>query len=1140
MKLTVDQRKAVEAKNNILVAASAGTGKTSTMIERVIHLILKENIDISEVLILIFNDANARELRIKLYDAITSKLAESQIAESKVGKQQLTRALSNLPYANIYTIHSFSSKVAREHFSELNISPSFSILSDEELKLREVISEVLDAGRESEYKEDLIDLIKIFTSRERTVDEFLQLFKLLSEQVSFKGSINEIENKTPEQFLNESIEIVLRYFNKAFERLSVWSKEAQQIINSHYMKKELLTSEEKKYINFAKSIYANFLNFKKLSTISELLNFEVEFEKDSKSNHECFGYDLIYAIREAYKVEFRDEIKKIREIYTCDIDTKLKSDVNGIIKYVKVILKVLIETYERYSKYKISNRLMTYSDLQTYCLKALEINTDYKKQFKYVFVDEYQDLNHIQEEIINRLTENKLFAVGDVKQSIYRFRFADPKIFIDRKKRYENSKENQIVYLKHNFRSSTKILDFVNRIFKTEMTENLSDVDYENEKFILVNNKINDDDVKCIICNKNDKNDEDVSLSTYIACQIKEYISQGYKYEDIVVLTRNNICADSLNIKYKILSVFDKFKIPYKTSSNEDNKIELIDLISFLNAINNPYKDIYLFSYFTSYFSKLTEKDMNIIKNATDARRNQELKQGNSINFTCLHDRLEFLTIMEDLKDNSNEYNEVAHHYLKIIKEKLKTLKDYRLLAASYSPKELIYKIISKFHYDSFLKSKGSNTYSILNSLIDLSSRFTSLSDFLNELEKSPIKSTKQSGNLNAVEFSTVHSYKGLEKPIVFASTIFKKKPQNTDDINLLGKELFSIKSTDSKTRKKYNNITCFAYKYLSKMYDFKDELRLLYVQLTRAKNLSNGTTSKLILIHNGEYENSLDSNSSTLFDKVKLSRVVPKKSLTIYPNQFCDIINNAISLSDLGIKYYKVDCIEDSEEAQDNKYVHLDIPKILKREIDNIQKFEYKFKDSIDAAIHYSVSDLSKDNNIDSLKKAYFKGIMNLGTVYHKVLQNIKFTLTTIEEVKSLLNTMVNSQILSKDERTQVDEKLILNIIKLPIIQENIRKGAILECEKRIFSTMKVCDVIEKNNCQDLTLVDGIIDLVIRGEENIIFDYKLSRPKDEDILDNYKKQLFLYKKIFEKEIGEKINKVGLIYINTGEIEFFD
>lgn len=1141
MKLTDDQKKVVTAKTNILVAASAGTGKTSTMIERVIFLLLTEKVDISEILFLVFNETNARELKLKIYDAICAKLNEVKKENLDIEKKLLMRALSNLPYSNIYTIHSFSAKVTREHFSELNISPNFSILDENDSNLTEIISNVLDEKGKEEDNAVFIDLIKLFSTRANAVNQILKLYNSLCEQASFKGSIEEIKNKTVDILFKESLDIILEHFNTAFKRLRSWALKAHKIVIDYYEQSTIKTKDSLKYLDYVDSVCKPFINGIKFKTFSDLIQHNIEFLRHLPKFKDEIGDELVFAIAEAYKDDIRDKIKDIKKSKKDKSDVDLKNEISDVMKYTKLILNILLNVHDEYSNFKRRRKLMSYSDLQIFCLEALKLYPNYGIQFKHIFVDEYQDLNHIQEEIITKLSKNNLFVVGDVKQSIYRFRHAEPKIFLNRKKKYELANTEQVIYLKQNFRSSNKVLDFVNRIFESEMTEDISEVDYNKEKFILKDDTVNNDDVTCILYEESKGEEIDNSVSKYIAEQIKDFIDQGYKYSDIVILTRKNIYNESLCNNLKILSVFDEYKIPYNTISNKDRKNELTEIISFLNAINNPHKDIYLFTYLTSIFSKLTEKDLYIITNAVDARKNQ-LRENLDINsLTSLYDRLSLLRIMRDQKNENNEYNKVVDAYRDKIYQRIETLKEYRLISVSCSPTELINMIVAKYHYDSYLKSKSSEGYLLLNRLIELSSKFNSLNEFLTELQKTNLILGKQSADSNAVEFATVHSYKGLEKPIVFAVSLKSKGANETGDIFLSGKELFAIKSSDKSTRQKNDNLTTYAYRYLKSDNEFKDELRLLYVQLTRSKNSTNGLSNKLILVHQGKIEDINKSNQRQIGANIVLYEASIKKSLTIFPKQFNGIINNAYSLNDLGISFYVAQSINNASEQIKITRNNIQISNNLKTEIEKIGNFEYQYKDAINSAIHYSVSEISGENNDDGVRLAYIKGLVILGSLYHKVLEKIDFSAKTIKEVDRQITTMINIRILDKEEAETINRKYILNVINCPIIQENISKGSILEREKRISSAMSVSQLDEKSRCDDLTLVDGIADLIIKNDEDyIILDYKLSRPKDDELLEKYKKQLSLYQKILEKEYSEKVTKKCLIYINTGQVEFFD
>ena len=1175
-KPTKDQEKIILANNNVLVAASAGTGKSTTMIQKIIHLIINEGVELPEILVLVFTDANSRELKKKIYDALYDELLRS-----KEHEKVLIKAISDIPYANIHTVHSFSSKVAKEHFNELQISPTYAIISsDQDEKLIKIINAVLDMYAMAENPDDTyVELMQIFDTRANAVDQIMRLYTKMTEQEDFEKSLSEIENKTNEQFLKEYIQTITRYYQVRINKLKIVYKKLsdddmvteEEKIKAQLRELDATSCDELKkdwgtLLNEMESI-RSFINYcDSINCIEDLLKIS-EFKFARRPN----GYldkwqkfessKKVLSLNEAIKKEIVDPIKplfKYIESIKKDTDpyqTVMLKEIADFNKYIKLIMQILRQINNEYTTYKISHRIMTYNDLQIYCLKALTIDEEYKNRFKNIFVDEYQDLNPIQEAIVNKLSRDNLLAVGDIKQSIYTFRDADPTIFLNRARRYLESgdEKNHILYLKDNFRSSPAILDFVNKIFKNEMTEELSDVNYENEAFTVDTDNIDHEDINYIFINSKAENEEDEIQKTrkYIVAQINNLIEQGYKYNDIVFLTRKNIHKDPLNKKYNILGLLDQNHIPYRTNVADSAKSLVVELISFLNVLNNPHKDSYMLGFLTSFFSNLNEKDLNIINNAVLLRQKELAEQKYLLN--SIYDKLVFFSEHFSISNDSSictkeHYRSTIEGYKKKVLKILGVIKKFKIYSGVYPLNELINKIISEFHYDEYLKSLNQNAYSALLSLISESANYDSISEFVRELENIEINIKGGGSDVDAIDFSTIHSYKGLEKPVVFASMVDSRGMDvMSSDINLLGKDFYSFKTTDIISKSKKDNISNFAFKCLKSERELKDELRLLYVQLTRVKNTN--IKNKLIILQEMSDEYFGEEDVRAIDANINLAKISFSGKYHFNKSSFKSIMEDAIISGDLGVNFYKIEEINNGNEVTDKKqYEEVVIPKDIEKQIEKLKKFEYKNQDALTASIHYSVLNVAGANTnlerkeiqepgVEVLDRIEKKMLMSLGVIYHKVLEKIDYTIKEQSAVSESINNMVSAKIITQDEREKISDEIIDWVLNSKVIRDNVYKGGILKHEVEVSAAMKVSELFENNNCEDMTLLEGIIDLLIIGKENVIIDFKLSKPKDDAIKEQYFKQVSMYKTIYEKGNNIKIDKKILVYLLNKEYE---
>ena len=450
MKWTKEQEQAIYEKNtNILVAAAAGSGKTAVLVERIINKIINENIDIDKLLVVTFTNAAASEMRERVLNAIYEKL------ENDSENQNLQRQITLLNKASICTIDSFCLDVVRNHFYELdNVSPNFRIGDTTEIELlkQEIIEEIFEKKYEEEDK-DFNTLINTYTSyRDDTPlkEIILKIYNYIQ------------SNPFPEKWLNEKIEM----FNLEGK------KEEHSDFSNTVWEEELLKEVEEELID----------DITALQDIEESLSFDPELNKFWQTirsdidmlqtlKNNLDNWDRAYeiskninfvtwprkkiesSIKEEAKI-IRDDVKKklnkvINKILICDSD-EAKQDIQDMYNVLDKLKYVILEFQEEFSKRKREKNIVDFNDIEHFALKILLKETEegkieptdvakkYKEKYIEIAIDEYQDSNLVQEYILNAVSKgDNIFMVGDVKQSIYKFRQAMPELFLDKYKNYK-------------------------------------------------------------------------------------------------------------------------------------------------------------------------------------------------------------------------------------------------------------------------------------------------------------------------------------------------------------------------------------------------------------------------------------------------------------------------------------------------------------------------------------------------------------------------------------------------------------------------------------------------------------------------------------------------------------------------------
>ena len=1260
-KWTDEQLLAIETRGkNLLVAAAAGSGKTAVLVERIIKIITDDNnpVDIDKLLVVTFTNAAASEMRERIGDAISKKLEE--MPDSKM----LQRQLALLNKSNITTIHSFCLDIIKNNFHLIDLDPGFRIGDETECTLikQDVLIELFEDKYDKE-DEDFLNLIEAYcTNRddERLKEIVLKLYNfsmsgpwpsvwLREKAQEFNiNSLDELEKASWYKVLKESLYLDLNNAKNGLdEAIKICEEDSDLAPYLLTLKPELNGIENA----------INSLNLD-LEQIYKAVK-DIEFAYRIKTVKKGIGDEL-----DKKKVKsLRDDVKKkINQIKGGVFSVSLDETLNGIknmYPIIKSLTELVIEFSDRYVKKKMERVILDFNDLEHLCLKILTCNDEngevyassvaqkFREKFEEVLVDEYQDSNNVQETIISMVSRKDLdnpnvFMVGDVKQSIYRFRQAKPELFLEKYNSYseEDNKKNRKIMLYKNFRSREEVIKGVNFIFKSLMSKTVGELDYtdkealnlgasydeinkdnvyfQDNEFIDLDkievsgalelhildkssdfedgkNEINDED------DKENDNEEDLSAvaieARIIAKRIKELINPSdgkcfmvfdknlnrYRkitYKDIVILLRSTKnWADTIveELSFGGIPVYADINTGYFQT------IEIRTIMSLLHIIDNPMQDIYTIASMRSPIFAFTSEEL------------ADIRILNRDNYFYLNVK----DIAEDVYDE--RINKSLKDKCVYFIEKIGSWREKSL----YMPiDEFLWYLYSDTSYYGYVGAmvNGIQRQANLRILFQRAKQYEQTSfkglfnfiNFINKLRKSSgdLGTAKILGeNEDVVRIMSIHKSKGLEFPVVFLSGCGKQF--NLRDINdsLLFHEELGIGADciDIKKRIRYTTLQKYAIKKKFELETLSEEMRILYVALTRAK--------EKLIITGSSYNLQKDIDACYKagvkgFNKVIPSELLKQKSYLKWimtalikhkdgdilrqgKNEFVEISDD---LSSWKINFHKksdfgTENVEDSIEKKNISILSLNYSNFeVDEEIRKRLEFRYKYRDVCSVPSNISVSDIKKaeeeifEPQAENLfseeknrKKPRFimeeKGLSKAekGTAMHFVMQKLDLNkVNLLNEIKEQIKNMFEKGLITKDEEESINIFKIQKFFKSNLGQRLLKA---YKENKQVFRELPFIteipvkrikkDLIDKIFNNEKLRLQGIIDCFFEEDDGIVLlDYKtdyVENGKEKEILDKYRVQIDLYTETLERVIGKKVKERYLYLFGIDkEVKYMD
>ena len=1142
MKWTPEQEQAINTKDcNLLVAAGAGSGKTAVLVERIIKKITEDNIDIDKLLVVTFTNAAASEMRERVADRLYKLLAE---------KPDMHKQIMLLNKASIMTLHSFCLKVIRDNFFKIDLDPNFRIGDNTECELLkfESVEEVLEEvyATESDEYSELIDIYTDKKSDDLIKEIILNIYKFIQ------------SSPYPFEWLDEKCEMYNVDENEDFAEtpwgtyLLNYAKEeiAGTIDELNEVLEEIYDCEDAK--NYVLTLEEDVFVLKALDKISTWDQMYEQISKIEFAN-----------LKQARKApdEIKDLVKEVREKMKKNIKEYLKENVfvassNEIIedlkllyKYLTLISNLVKKLDEIYTLKKREKNIVDFSDIEHLCLKLLSENEDvrniYKDKYEEILIDEYQDSNLIQEYIINTISNQKTFLVGDVKQSIYRFRQARPELFLYKYNTYSiEEAKNQKILLFKNFRSNNNIIEATNYIFSQIMSIELGEIDYNEQEYLKFGAeyyKNTGDDVEIDLIetkpgedaemfNIDDEiNDTPQLEGKVIANRINELVGnidvydksiEGYRkaeYKDIVILlratTRYSDCFIEELSKQNI-PVFCDNSLGYFDTS------EIQIIMSLLKIIDNPIQDIPLLAVLRSQIGNFTSDEL--------------------VSIRLIDKNVPFYTAMQkSIVQLSDELSNKVENFLT-------TLDSWRDKSKYLPLNELIWHVYKQTGYYDYvsLLPNGEKRQANLKLLIERAENYERTSykglfNFINYIENiktanGDMESSRIVGeNENVVRIMSIHKSKGLEFPIVFlAGTSRKFNMRDFQEKIVLHQEFgFGANVIKYDKRIEYPSIPRLALIQKSKLESLSEEMRILYVAMTRARE-------KLIIT-------AMNSNIEKLYDNLS-------KTITPYrlrkATSFIDWLGLSVFEKNKNwkINMWKYDDVLKIEKNMDEHYNRL-LENINNnfimddnyKNIEEVLNWKYPYKISTILPTKISISEIKRlQNQIDTennfvnkkelIEKPSFMsdkiedGAM-YGTTMHALVQKLDFDTINIDEIVDNANIDKNLINVYKNNLKAFSGSMLFN---------RIREAEIVKRETSFNLNVPIKDIYDlQDETNDKIMLQGIIDLYfVENGEIVLVDYKTDNlENEEEFKKRYAVQLKYYKIALEKITGMTV-KETIIY----------
>lgn len=1197
VKFTEEQQKVIDARNcNLLVAAAAGSGKTAVLVERIITMLTQDNppVSVDELLVVTFTDMAAGEMKERIRGAIEKALMDDPQNE------HLQRQTSLIHNAQVMTIHSFCLSVIKEYFHVIDLDPGYRVGEEGELNLlrHDVMDEVLE-GYYAEGREDFLDFVECYASGrdDKKIEELVfQLYtyaqsypqpsKWLSECVKMyeistgdtleeQGFIREILAYTKD-ILKDVIEDARRML------------ELSRDVHGPYMYQETLLED----LDFLEKLYRQ-------ETYEGL---QKKFSNMSWAGLKaCRDKEVDASLTEKVKAgrnDIKDTVNKLAATFFTQTQQQVREYIQMAKPNMEVLAELVLAFMSAYAEAKQKKNLIDFNDMEHFALQILTDEQDgklvpskvaesYRERYREIMIDEYQDSNYVQEALLTSVSKQSqgiynIFMVGDVKQSIYRFRLARPELFMEKYNTYKPEDDNlRRIDLYKNFRSRREVLESTNYLFRQIMTSKFGGITYDDNAALYVGASYPEAEgnkTELLLLEKNEYLAEESRQAEALAVahRIKELVEhhqivdkktgqlRSVKYNDIVILMRSlKGWTDTFS------AVLADQNIPSYTSSKtgyfETTEIQMI--MDYLRVIDNPRQDIPLAAVLTGHLAGVTATELAMIK--------CEAKEG------CFYDHVCAYT--------ENGQDEVLRQKLS---EFLNRLDIYREKMTYLSIYELLCFIIEKEGYDDYIMAMpgGVQRKANLQMLLEKAIVFEKTSykglfhfvRYIDQLQKYEVdygEANIANEQNQVVRLMSIHKSKGLEFPIVFVVGMGKQfntsaakqgvvvHPDYGVGLNAIDYERRCVSETLVKSLMKRRIV----------MDDAAEELRVLYVAMTRAKEklIMVGCVNNLGKVL-GKCERYKYRKEETLgySDLTEAHSYLDWVLPAVYRNSCAEQLLESFGMEVpfTNAMYKKDSCIEirymQAEHLAENVVLEQFDTLCTRRELEQFdteqiydEKAHTQIQEQLAYSYPYTASDgLSQTLSVSELKKhAYeeqegmplyqeevvipylpkflkeqetYTGAMR-GTAYHRVMELLDFTTDYTEDgVEFAMQVMTEKGLLEEAMREAVCARDICDFLSHDIGRrmKNAALQGRLYAEQPFAIGVSAKNVDKDSLPDDMILVEGIIDVWFEEDDGlVILDYKTDNVRmAQELDDRYRTQLLYYARALSQLTGKPVKEAWI------------
>lgn len=1175
VKWTSEQKKVIDLRDrDILVSAAAGSGKTAVLVERIVNRICVDNppVDIDRMLVVTFTKAAAAEMRERVSRAIDS------LKEQKPDDENLQRQSTLVHNALITTIDSFCLFVVQNNFAQLNLDPDFRIGDQAELKLmlKDALAQVFEDNYAREDNEAFINLIDTY-SKGRNDSAVRQMV----EDIYYKAG----SSSWPRKWMNSLLRL---YDIKSAKQL-----EDSEIIKEIVDYSRVLLEEAVQELTMAKDLASATPGLEKYAlTLSEdIALFDGMADVTGYVGMQEFLNKISFG-RIAVIRKFDGDEKKKERVKSMRDATKKKVD--GIKQkyfgmsielmyeqlerqrpFVKELIRLSLEFYDAMEAVKTRKRVFDFSDIEHFALRILvdeqtleptETAREFSKHFEEIMIDEYQDSNQVQEDILTAISREhqgvgNMFMVGDVKQSIYRFRMARPELFMEKYNTYtSDDSAHQRIDLHKNFRSRNEVLDFTNDIFYKIMAADLGNVQYDDDaalypgasypketmrpELLLVDYK--DEDLSEII---EDKVQIEALL---IANRIRSLMENGMvtdkktgqlravQYRDIVILSRSVATWGNT-----VAAVLKDCDIPAHVESNTGyfSSYEIQVILSMLRILDNPLQDIPMAAVLASPIVGMDDEELAQIRSAFKG--------------------VSFAQAALSAMAGEDGYEDEKLKAFAFVFERL------RGAVADTPIHELLYRMLDEtgfYRYASAMPA-GKRRRQNIDMLIEMAAAYEKTSykglfhfvryiDIQQKYEIDYGEADTAGENDDVVRIMTIHKSKGLEFPVVFVSGLGKGfNTQDTKSDLVIHEKLgLGLVEKTKSPRTKRPSLIRNEIESRIKRENLGEELRVLYVALTRAKEkiiLTGGLSNAQKSFE--KYRGNVNANQPISFGQREgagcyLDWVIP--AMLSYPDKYTV---STVDATEFAARTAMDMAANDISKAQ--LIGHISAADETKaKELAEEFDFEYAYASDITKKSKYSVSELKHDSMVEKYdstereaerpkflleeKETYVPdfarddeagGASNeskepknaagvnqgalRGTAVHRVMECLDFkSLCDIDTkdhvavsafVKKSMDEMLKKGLITDDMYRLTRPKLIEQFISSDVA------ARMAQADKRGDLYKEKPFVMDYEG----VLVQGIIDVFwLENDKIVLLDYKTDRVNAaKELIDRYSTQLKLY-----------------------------